>query len=105
VLGVPLVTAAPGFAWSKLPNSSQFEVFGPAERDHGHFTTGPVPEFLVEDVFEAAAELEAAGVELLGPPQARPRKGGSTSAPPTATSTRSRAAPPTGAEPRCRPAA
>jgi predicted enzyme related to lactoylglutathione lyase len=69
VLGVPLQEPAPDFAWSRLPDSSQFEVFGPGERDHDHFTTGPVPEFLVDDVAAAAAELEAAGVELLGPPQ------------------------------------
>ncbi|HVM69193.1 MAG TPA: hypothetical protein VM204_05075 [Gaiellaceae bacterium] len=75
MLGVPLVGAGPGFAWSKLPNSSQFEVFGPAESDHAHFTTRPVPEFLAEDVHAAAAELEAAGVELLGPPQGTAEEG------------------------------
>ncbi len=69
VLGVPLVEVAPGFAWSKLPNTSQFEVFGPEEGGHDHFATGPVPEFLVDDVFEAAGELEAAGVEILAPPK------------------------------------
>ena len=67
VIGVPLVEVAPGFAWSKLEDSSQFEVFGPPETDHVHFTTGPVPEFLVDDLQAAAAELEAAGAELLGP--------------------------------------
>ena len=46
VLGVPLVEVAPGFAWSKLEDSSQFEIFGPPESEHEHFTTGPVPEFL-----------------------------------------------------------
>lgn len=75
VLGLPLVEAAPDFAWSKLPDSSQFEIFGPREPDHDHFTTGPVPEFLVDDVHEAAAELRAAGVELLGPPKGTPTEG------------------------------
>jgi catechol 2,3-dioxygenase-like lactoylglutathione lyase family enzyme len=75
VLGVPLVEAADDFAWSKLADASQFEVFGPREGSHDHFTTGPVPEFLVDDVFAAAAELEAAGVELLGPPQGTPSEG------------------------------
>jgi predicted enzyme related to lactoylglutathione lyase len=75
VLGVPLAGAGPSFAWSKLPNSSQFEVFGPDEDDHGHSTTGPVPEFLVEDVFAAAEELEAAGIELLGPPKGTREEG------------------------------
>jgi predicted enzyme related to lactoylglutathione lyase len=67
VLRVPLVEPRPGFAWSKMADSSQFEVFAEGDPDHQHFTTGPVPEFLVDDVAEARAELEAAGVELLGP--------------------------------------
>jgi catechol 2,3-dioxygenase-like lactoylglutathione lyase family enzyme len=69
VLGVPLVDAGPDFAWGELPDSSKFEVFGPQDSEHDHFDSGPVPEFLVDDVAEAAAELEAAGVALLGPPQ------------------------------------
>ena len=69
VVGLPLVEAAPEFAWGKLPDSSQFEIFGPAAGGHDHFTTGPVPEFLVDDLQAAAAELERAGVELLSPIQ------------------------------------
>ena len=75
VLGLPLAEVGPDFAWSKLPDTSQFEIFGPADPDHEHFTTGPVPEFLVEDLDEAAAELEAAGAELLGPVQGSPEQG------------------------------
>jgi catechol 2,3-dioxygenase-like lactoylglutathione lyase family enzyme len=66
VLGVPLTDVSEGFAWSKMPNTSQLEIFGPDDRDHMYFTTGPVPEFLVDDLFAAAEELRAAGVELLG---------------------------------------
>ena len=69
VLGVPLVEAGPDFVHAQLPDSSKFEVFGPSDSDHDHFDSGPVPEFLVDDVMEAAAELEAAGATLLGPPQ------------------------------------
>ena len=75
VLGVPLTEIEPGFAWSKLPDSSQFEIFGPPETDHGHFTTGPVPEFLVDDLPAAATELEAAGIEIFGPIQGTPDQG------------------------------
>jgi predicted enzyme related to lactoylglutathione lyase len=75
VIGVPLVEIAPGFAWSKLEDSSQFEIFGPPDTDHAHFTTGPVPEFLVDDLQAAAAELEAAGVEPLGPIQGTAEQG------------------------------
>lgn len=68
VLGVPLADAGPDFAWGRMPNSSELEIFGPADEEHRHFTTGPVPEFLVEDLPAALAELRAAGVEILGEP-------------------------------------
>ena len=69
VLGLPLVDEGPDAASARLPDSSKFELFGPNDSDHDHFDSGPVPEFLVDDVMEAAAELEAAGATLLGPPQ------------------------------------
>ena len=68
VLGVPLAEVERDFAWSRMPNSSQFEVFGPSDTDHRHFSTGPVPEFLVDDLPAALDELRAAGVEILGEP-------------------------------------
>jgi catechol 2,3-dioxygenase-like lactoylglutathione lyase family enzyme len=68
VLGVPLVELEADFAFSRMSDSSQFEVFGPSDRDHLHFTTGPVPEFLVEDISAAVRELRAADVEILGEP-------------------------------------
>jgi catechol 2,3-dioxygenase-like lactoylglutathione lyase family enzyme len=66
ILGVPLTEASEGFGWSEMPNTSRLEIFGPDDRDHTHFTTGPVPEFLVDDLAAAADELRTAGVELLG---------------------------------------
>jgi catechol 2,3-dioxygenase-like lactoylglutathione lyase family enzyme len=68
VLGVELERIRGDFAWSRMPNSSQLEVFGTTDPDHDHFTTGPVPEFLVDDLPSALDELRAAGVELLGEP-------------------------------------
>ncbi|HYX89852.1 MAG TPA: VOC family protein [Gaiellaceae bacterium] len=59
---------ADDFVRYQLPNRDQLELFGPAMETQGHFTTGPVPEFLVDDVHEAVAELEAAGIEILKPP-------------------------------------
>ena len=64
VLGVPLERVGPSFAWAKLPDTSQLEVFGADH--HSEFTTGPVPEFLVDDLAAGIEELRAAGVELLG---------------------------------------
>lgn len=60
----------PGFANFRLPDTAKLEVLGPAHfGEHGHerFTTAPVAGFLVDDIVSARAELEAAGVELLGP--------------------------------------
>lgn len=68
VLGIEFGFPARDFAWSKMPNTSQLEIFGPADRNHLHFNTGPVPEFLVEDLPAAIEELRAAGVEILGEP-------------------------------------
>jgi hypothetical protein len=50
----------------ELPSRERFEVFGPDDQDHRHFTTGPVVGFVVRDLPAAVAELERAGVELLG---------------------------------------
>jgi predicted enzyme related to lactoylglutathione lyase len=68
LLGVPMELLGPDFGFSRLPDTSQFEVFGPADAEHYHFSTGPVPEFLVDDLREAVAELREAGVEILGAP-------------------------------------
>jgi catechol 2,3-dioxygenase-like lactoylglutathione lyase family enzyme len=55
----------PDFWLLKLPDGSKVEVFGPGTEVNRHFTTGPVAGFLVDDVSAAAAELRAAGVEIL----------------------------------------
>jgi predicted enzyme related to lactoylglutathione lyase len=75
VLGVPLNEVSKGFAWSRMPDTSQLEIFGPDDPDHDDFTTGPVPEFLVDDLPAAAEELRAAGVELLGDISGTPEQG------------------------------
>ena len=47
----------------QLPDGSKAEVFGPSHNDH--FTTGPVVEFLVDDVAAVTDELRAAGVPIV----------------------------------------
>jgi catechol 2,3-dioxygenase-like lactoylglutathione lyase family enzyme len=47
----------------RLPDGSIAEVFGPSQNDHA--TTGPVVEFLVEDVEAATEELRAAGLPIV----------------------------------------
>ena len=67
VLGLRAVHEEPDFTVFKLPNGDSVEVFGPGEREHEHFDTGPVAGFLVNDVSEARADLEAAGISFIGP--------------------------------------
>jgi catechol 2,3-dioxygenase-like lactoylglutathione lyase family enzyme len=66
VLGLTLVRQEGDVAVLDLPSGDTVEVFGPGDQDHPHFTTGPVVGFVVEDLPAAVAELERAGVELLG---------------------------------------
>ena len=66
-MGLPAEHEEPDFAVFRLPNGDKVEVFGPSDRTHEHFTTGPVAGFLVEDVEEARAELEKAGISFIGP--------------------------------------
>ncbi|NED94911.1 VOC family protein [Phytoactinopolyspora alkaliphila] len=68
VLGLPLVHHEPGFWVYQLPNGRHVEVFDTTYPDKDHFTTGPVAGFVVDDFPGAVAELEAAGIELLGSP-------------------------------------
>jgi catechol 2,3-dioxygenase-like lactoylglutathione lyase family enzyme len=75
VLGIPLVELAPDFGFSRLPDSSQFEIFGPSDTEHRHFSTGPVPEFLVDDLAAALDELREHKVEILGEPHLEGRHG------------------------------
>jgi hypothetical protein len=49
----------------RMPGGEWLEVFGPNDTEHAHFNTGPVGEFLVDDVAAARAELEARGVEFI----------------------------------------
>jgi predicted enzyme related to lactoylglutathione lyase len=66
VLGLTTAHQERDFAVLDLPSGDTFEVFGPSDQDHRYFTTGPVVGFVVEDLPAAVAELEQAGVELLG---------------------------------------
>jgi glyoxylase I family protein len=50
-----------------LEDGTHVEVFGPDEKEHPFFTTGPVAGFRVDDVRAARAEMEAAGIEFLDP--------------------------------------
>ena len=67
VLGLKLSREDHDFAVLKTMNDDAVEVFGPSDKDHKFFATGPVVGFLVENVEKARLEMEAEGVEFIGP--------------------------------------
>lgn len=67
IIGLHLHDLRESFAWFTLPDSSQFEIFGPSDADHRHFSTGPVPSFHVDDVHGVVTNLSAAGFDTFGP--------------------------------------
>ncbi len=67
VLSIPFSHGEEDFWVFQLPDGAKVEVFGP-KSDNPHFTTGPVPGFLVEDVDAATEELRAAGVPIVSGP-------------------------------------
>jgi predicted enzyme related to lactoylglutathione lyase len=68
-MGLRRLDDQPGIARFALDNGDTVEVFTADEPGHRHFTSGPVVGFAVDDIEAAAAELETAGIELLGPVQ------------------------------------
>jgi catechol 2,3-dioxygenase-like lactoylglutathione lyase family enzyme len=69
VLGIPVLYEEPGFAMLQLPGSDRdfVEVFAPDHPNAALYSTGPVVGLLVDDIEQARVELDAAGVELIGP--------------------------------------
>jgi hypothetical protein len=65
VLGLSQTLLEPSFAVFNLPNGDLFEVFG--EDGMNTFMTHPVAGFLVDDIVAARAEMEAKGIEFIGP--------------------------------------
>jgi catechol 2,3-dioxygenase-like lactoylglutathione lyase family enzyme len=68
VLGIPMVFEEPGFAMLQLPGADRdfVEVFASDYPSAASYSTGPVVGLLVDDIEVARAELDAAGVELIG---------------------------------------
>ena len=65
VFELPVFYRSQDLSILRLPTGDWVEVFGPEHEHHGEFTTGPVVEFLVEDLEAARRELEGRGVEFL----------------------------------------
>src|SRR5919107_3777377 len=66
-LGLRKSHEEPDFTVFRLPNGDTVEVFCPGDTGHEYFGSGPVAGFLVDDVKEARADLEAAGISFLSP--------------------------------------
>lgn len=75
VLGLEPSVDEDQFVVVPLPNGDLIELFGPDEPEHQHFTTGPVAGLLVDDLASTAADLRAAGIELLGDTATDPESG------------------------------
>ena len=67
VLGIRFSHRDEGLWVFQLPDGSKVEVFGPGSHNP-HFTTGPVPGFLVDDVDAATEELRSAGIAIVSGP-------------------------------------
>ena len=67
VMGLDVVDETEDFVSLRLGDGAKFEVFGPTEKDHDFFTTGPVMGFGVDDVDEARAQMEQSGIDFIGP--------------------------------------
>lgn len=75
VMGMEQIREESQIAGFQMTNATQMEVYDNEEEFHSFFTSGPVIAFLVDDVDEARATMEAAGIEFIGPIQ----RAGSTS--------------------------
>ena len=69
VMGMEQIRDEAQIAGFRLETDTEVEVYRPEEEFHAFFTSGPVVAFLVDDVDEARATMEAAGIEFLGPIQ------------------------------------
>ena len=66
VMGLSITHQEPGFVVMDLPNGDRVEIFGD-DSPYNKFFTNPVAGFLVDDIAAARAELEAQGIEFIGP--------------------------------------
>jgi catechol 2,3-dioxygenase-like lactoylglutathione lyase family enzyme len=69
VLGLQVEFEEPGTAELSLPSGDRVQVLGPGHPTYRLFrdnANGPVALFEVDDLRSARAELEAAGIELVG---------------------------------------
>ncbi len=71
-MGLPVAHEEEGFRALDLPGGDRIEIFSENYKaddgnDYSHFSTGPVVGFLVDNIEEAKTEMEAEGIEFIGP--------------------------------------
>jgi predicted enzyme related to lactoylglutathione lyase len=71
VLGLAQSHGEPGLAIFDIPGGDRVELFG-AATEYNTFMTHPVAGFLVDDIDAARAEMEARGIEFVGPIERMP---------------------------------
>ena len=69
VMGMQRIRDEAETAGFQMTDGTQMELYRPEEEFHAFFSPGPVVAFLVDDVAEARATMEAAGIEFIGPIQ------------------------------------
>ena len=69
VIGVPLTRETSVMAGFRLGDSTELEIYGPADEFHSFFTSGPVVGLRVSDFDAARARMLSAGVEFIGAAQ------------------------------------
>ncbi|HEX9121757.1 MAG TPA: VOC family protein [Actinomycetota bacterium] len=65
VLGLSVFHESEHLSVLRTPGGEWVEVFGPGHEHFAEFDTGPVVEFLVDDVGTSRADLEGRGVQFL----------------------------------------
>ena len=69
VMGLEETRREPDVVGFAFPDGTEMEVWRPEDEFHTFFGAGPVVGLRVDNVEAARAEMEAAGVEFLGPVQ------------------------------------
>lgn len=69
VAKLPTAHHEDGFRVFDLPNGDKIEVFSNTYPENKEFASGPVVGFLVSNIEEARKEMEASGIEFMGPIQ------------------------------------
>ncbi len=69
VMGVDVVRDERDVVGFKFADGTGMEIWRPEDEFHNFFGSGPVVGFCVDNVDEARARMEAAGIEFIGPIQ------------------------------------